>query len=222
VPSPDTIALFPAGSEEILAVYNKPVPACNFAQTACQAAIRVAQEIDSVAAIDAITVHLPDAAIDYPGCDFSGPYRHVLQAKMSIQYGVAAALVRKSVAEENYRRLDDPAVLRLAALMRLKPDPDFTAAFPAAQGAEVEVSLSSGARISRRISDVVAATESEIRARFRAAASELIGMERADAVEEMIDGLERFDHAGRIAGLCTPAGRKSRSRAVASRARSAP
>lgn len=222
VPSPDTIALFPAGSEEILAVYNKPVPACNFAQTACQAAIRVAQEIESVAAIDAITVHLPNAAIDYPGCDFSGPYRHVLQAKMSIQYGVAAALVRKSVAEENYRRLDDPAVLRLAALMRLKPDPDFTAAFPAAQGAEVEVSLSTGARISRRISDVVAATESEIRARFRAAASGLIGMERADAVEEMIDGLERFDHAGRIAGLCTPAGRKSRSRAVASRARAAP
>ena len=148
--SPDTIALFPAGREEILAVYNKPVPACNFAQTACQAAVRVAQEIDSVGAIDAITVHLPDAAIDYPGCDFPGPYRHALQAKMSIQYGVAAALVRKSVAEENYRRLDDPAVLRLAALMRLKRDSDFTAAFPAAQGAEVEVSLSTGARISRQ------------------------------------------------------------------------
>lgn len=219
VRSPDAIALFPEGNEEILAVYNKPVPACNFAQTACQAAIRVAQEIDSVAAIDAITVHLPDAAIDYPGCDFSGPYRHALQAKMSIQYGVAAALVRKSVAEENYRRLDDPSVLRLAALMHLKRDADFTTAFPAAQGAEVEVGLSTGARISRRISDVVAATESEIRARFRAAASEVIGMERADAVEEMVDGLERFAHAGRLAELCTPAGRKGKSRAVASRAR---
>ena len=47
-------------------------------------------------------------------------------------------------------------------------------------------------------------------------------MERADAVEEMIDGLERFDHAGRIVELCTPAGRKGRSRAVASRARTGP
>jgi 2-methylcitrate dehydratase PrpD len=220
VRSPEAIALFPDdSSEEILAVYNKPVPACNFAQTACQAAIRVAQEIDSVSAIDAITVHLPDAAIDYPGCDFPGPYRHALQAKMSIQYGVAAALVRKSVAEQSYRRLDDPAVLRLAVLMRLKRDSEFTAAFPGAQGAEVEVNLSTGARISRRISDVVAATESEIRARFRNAASEVIGMERTDAVEEMIDSLERFNHAGRIAELCTPAGRKGKSRAVASRAK---
>ena len=49
---------------------------------------------------------------------------------------------------------------------------------------------------------MVAATEGEIRARFRAAASEVIGMERADAAEEMIDGLERLDHAGRIAALC--------------------
>jgi hypothetical protein len=106
--------------------------------------------------------------------------------------------------------------------MRLKRDSDFTAAFPAAQGAEVEVSLSTGARISRRVSDVVAATESEIRARFRAAAGELIGMERADAVEEMIDSLERFDRAGRIVELCAPAGRKGRSRTVASRARTGP
>ena len=222
VSAPEAITLFPDGGEEIMAVYNKPVPACNFAQTACQAAIRVAQEIDNVGAIDAIIVHLPDAAIDYPGCDFAGPFRHALQAKMSIQYGVAAALVHRSVAEENYRRLDDPAVQRLAVLMRLKRDAEFTAAFPGAQGAEVEVSLSSGARISRRIADVVAATEGEIRARFRAAASEVIGMERADAVEEMIDALERLDHAGRIAALCASAGPGGKSRATASRAGAGP
>jgi 2-methylcitrate dehydratase PrpD len=219
VNSPEAIALFPDGSEEILSVYNKPVPACNFAQTACQAAIRVAEEIDSPATIETVTVHLPDAAIDYPGCDFSGPYQRALQAKMSIQFGVAAALVRQTVAEENYRRLGDPAVLRLAAMMRLKRDPDFTAAFPATQGAEVEVGLLTGGRISRRISDVVAATEGEIRARFRTAASGVIGAQRADALEEMIDGLERFEHAGRIAEFCKPSSQKGRSRAPASRAR---
>jgi 2-methylcitrate dehydratase PrpD len=218
VKSPDAIALFPDGSEEILSVYNKPVPACNFAQTACQAALRVAEEIDSVATIDTVTVHLPSAAIEYPGCDFSGPYRRALQAKMSIQFGVAAALVRKSVAEEGYRRLDDPRVLRLASLTRLKRDKDFTAAFPATQGAEVEVVLSTGARISRRISDVVAATEGEIRARFRAAASTVIGAQRADVLEETIDGLERLDHAGRVAELCRPSGRKGQI----ARARPAP
>jgi 2-methylcitrate dehydratase PrpD len=219
---PEAIALFPGGSEEILSVYNKPVPACNFAQTACQAAIRVAQEIDSVTTIDSINVYLPDAAIDYPGCDFSGPYRRALQAKMSIQFGVAAALVRQSVTEESYSRLDDPAVLRLAAITRLRRDADFTAAFPAAQGAEVEIGLSTGRRISRRISDVVPATEGEVRARFRAAASEVIGAQRANILEGMIDGLERLDHAGRIGEFCTPSGRKGRARMPSSRSKQAP
>ncbi|MCW3474755.1 MmgE/PrpD family protein [Limobrevibacterium gyesilva] len=213
--APAAIQLFPDGQEEILAVYNKPVPACNFAQTACQAAIRVAEEVDSIDAIESVAVHLPEAAIRYPGCDFNGPFERALQAKMSIQYGVAAALVRKAVAEENYRRLDDPAVLRLARLTRLKRDADFTTAFPDRQGAEVEVSLSTGARISRRITDVIAATEGEIRVRFRAAAGAVLGPSRADAIEQMVDRLERAEDAGRVAALCAPHLRGARPRSAA-------
>ncbi|UZE49270.1 MmgE/PrpD family protein [Rhodopseudomonas sp. P2A-2r] len=215
--APPVITLFPGGEEEILAVYNKPVPACNFAQTACQAALRVAEEIDNIAAVEQITVHLPDAAIRYPGCDFTGPFERALQAKMSIQYGVAGALVRKVVDEDNYRRLDDPDILRLASMIRLKSDREFTAAFPAAQGAEVEVSLAVGARISRRISDVIAATEGEVRARLRDSAGAVLGVNRADAIEEAIDRIERSSNAGRIAGLCALTVRGGRSRSSAAR-----
>jgi 2-methylcitrate dehydratase PrpD len=209
--APQAITLFPDGQEEILAVYNKPVPACNFAQTACQAAIRVAAEIDSIDAIESVVVHLPEAAIRYPGCDFAGPFDRALQAKMSIQYGVAAALVRKTVDEDGYRQLDNPSVLRLARLIRLVRDEAFSAAFPLAQGAEVEVGLKVGASISRRISDVIAATEGEIRHRFRSAASAVLGHERAGSIEQAVDRLERSDNAGRIAALCAlPRGGKSR------------
>ncbi|HEY8335482.1 MAG TPA: MmgE/PrpD family protein, partial [Tardiphaga sp.] len=210
-PAPSALTLFPDGEEEILAVYNKPVPACNFAQTACQAALRVAEEIDNIAAVEQITVHLPEAAIRYPGCDFTGPFERALQAKMSIQYGVAGALVRKVVDEDNYRRLDHPDILRLAGMIRLKSDREFTAAFPAAQGAEVEVGLKVGARISRRISDVIAATEGEVRARFRVSSADALGAHRADAIEEAVDRIERSDNAGRIAGLCALTVRGGRS-----------
>ncbi len=216
-PAPPAITLFPGGEEEILAVYNKPVPACNFAQTACQAALRVAEEIDNIAAVEQITVHLPDAAIRYPGCDFTGPFERALQAKMSIQYSVAGALVRKVVDEDNYRRLDHPDILRLASMIRLKIDREFTAAFPAAQGAEVEVSLAVGARISRRISDVIAATEGEVRTRFRDSAGAVLGVDRADAIEEAVDRIERSSNAGRIAGLCALTVRGGRSRSPAAR-----
>ena len=210
--APRAIELFAEGQEEILAVYNKPVPACNFAQTACQAAVRVAEEVDSPDAIESVVVHLPEAAIRYPGCDFSGPFERSLQAKMSIQYGVAAALVRRTVDEDGYRRLDDPAVLRLARMIRLSSDKEFTRAFPAAQGAEVEVGLAVGARISRRIPDVIAATEGEIRHRFRSAAGAVLGQERADAIEQAVDRLERSDNAGRIAGLCAVQARRKETR----------
>lgn len=198
------VALFSDGNAEISAVYNKPVPACNFAQTACQAAKRVASEIENPAEIETLVIDLPDAAIRYPGCNFAGPFVRALQAKMSIQYGVAAALVRGTVEEANYTRLDEPAVLRLAHLAKLRRDEDFDAAFPARQGAEVAVTLRNGTRINHRLDDVVPATESEIRARFRATAGERLGLRRADEVEALIDGLEKFDDAGRIARLCTP------------------
>lgn len=210
------VELFPGGEAEILAVYNKPVPACNFAQTACQAALRVSREIDRPEDVVSLIVSLPDAAIRYPGCDFSGPYASALQAKMSIQYGVAAALVRGVVEEANYARLDEPSVVRLASLAKLSHDDAFTAAFPGLQGAEVEVLLRDGTRVSRRMDDVTAATEAEIRARFRAAAGEVLGLRRADEIEALIDGCESLADAGRIARACMTnetAGR-SRSRAA--------
>lgn len=211
------VALFSDGTAEIAAVYNKPVPACNFAQTACQAAIRVASEIENPAEIETLTIDLPLAAIRYPGCDFAGPFARALQAKMSIQYGVAAALVRGAVEEANYARLDEPVVLRLARLAKLRRDERFDAAFPARQGAEVSVTLRDGTRINHRLDDVVPATESEIRARFRAAAGERLGLRRADEIEALIDGLEKLDDVGRIARLCTPgeAGAIARGRRAA-------
>lgn len=213
------VVLFVDGGAEIAAVYNKPVPACNFAQTACQAAIRVARDLDGTAEIETLTIDLPQAAIRYPGCDASGPFTRALQAKMSIQYGVAAALVRGAVEEANYAHLDDPAVLRLARLARLRRDEGFDAAFPARQGAEVAVTLRNGTRINHRLDDVVPATESEIRARFRAAAGDRLGLRRADEIEALIDGLETLADAGRIARLCMPgeAAGATRNRRAAAR-----
>src|SRR5690606_29916602 len=37
------VVLFPEGDAEILSVYHKAAPACNFAQTACQTALRLSE-----------------------------------------------------------------------------------------------------------------------------------------------------------------------------------
>jgi 2-methylcitrate dehydratase PrpD len=200
--APETIVLFPDGESEIMAVYNKPVPACNFAQTAAQAALRVSHELADADEIDRIVIRAPDAAIRYPGCDSTGPYRNALQAKMSIPFSVAATLARGEVEEENYAGLDDPDILRLVSVTDLTADAGFTAAFPGKQGADVSVHLRGGKMIRHSLPDVVAATPSDIRARFRAAAGRTIGEERTDRLAQLIDGCERLGDASVIAAQC--------------------
>jgi 2-methylcitrate dehydratase PrpD len=63
----------------------------------------------------------------------------VLQAKMSIQYNVAAALIEAGVTERNFALLDDARLHRLIALMSLEVDEHMTRAYPAQQGGEVEI-----------------------------------------------------------------------------------
>lgn len=180
---------------EILSVYYKPAPACNYAQTACQAALSLAGEVET-GDIAAITVRASAAAVGYPGCDFAGPFERILQAKMSIQYCVAATLRRRAIEEANYHLLTDPEVVRLAGITTLETDAAFTEAYPRAQGSEVIVRLRSGEIRRQRLSDLTPATPDEIRTRFRAACGAAAG-----AIEETIDRLEEQDDVGALCGL---------------------
>jgi 2-methylcitrate dehydratase PrpD len=115
----EQVRLF-GGEPEILSVYHKPAPACNYAQTACQVArALVAEDGVAAGAIEAIAVRASAAALGYPGCNATGPFERVLQAKMSIQYCVAATLVTGKIEESNYRLLKNAEVLRLIGITTL-------------------------------------------------------------------------------------------------------
>jgi hypothetical protein len=93
-PAPTEIRLFRGAEPEIMAVYNKPAPACNFAQTAAQTALRVARELGTSEDIATVSIRVPEAAARYPGCDSKGPFHNALQAKMSIPFSVACLYSR--------------------------------------------------------------------------------------------------------------------------------
>ena len=197
-----TITLFPDDLPEILAVYNKPVPACNYAQTPCQAMLALARE-EHVRPedIEAIRVRGTRAMKLYPGCDYTGPFGRILQAKMSIQFGVAAALVHGGVSEENYRRLDDPTIMRIAQRVTVEEGSEFNAAYPGKQGASVEVTLTDGSTRLRSLADVVPATPEAVRARFEQAATKMLGTERARALQDTVATLETLPDVGVIATM---------------------
>ena len=184
---------------EILSVYHKPVPACNFAQTASQAALGIGRL--STERIASITVRVPRAGMLYPGCDYTGPFAHVLQAKMSIQYNVAAALIEGGVSEENFKLLEDTRLHRLIGLIYLQADDAMTRVYPGKQGGEVEVLDTAGTVHRLRLEDVVNATPAEVRARFRAAAESVMGKSRAQEIEDCIETLEQSEDVGRLGAL---------------------
>ena len=202
-PAPGEIKLFAGAEPEIMAVYNKPAPACNFAQTAAQTALRAARELGSSEDIATISIRVPEAAARYPGCDSKGPFHNALQAKMSIPFSVAAVLARGALEEENYADIGDISILGLVERIDLQTAPDFTAAFPASQGAEVMVGLRNGTTIRQRLDNVIAATPDEIRARFRQAASAVIG-DRARDLEELVDNCASLPDSRVIAARCRP------------------
>jgi len=196
------VRLFDGPEPEIMAVYFKAAPVCNFAQTPCQAAMAlVAEERPDPTRIRSVVVRVSEAARAYPGCDYAGPFERVLQAKMSIQFAVASALLRGMVDEASYRRLDDGALVRLAGLVEVVADRDMTAAFPAAQGAEIVVTLDDGRALTRRLGDVVPADADLIRQRFAAAATEFAGEAGALALEAAVDGLDTIADIGRLMRL---------------------
>ena len=191
-----TVTPFAGDNLEIFSVYHKPAPACNYAQTACQAALAIALEnaADSHDITD-VQVKCTAAAIHYPGCNATGPFERVLQAKMSIRFCVAATLARRSIEENNYRALNDPEIARLIGVTKLEEDPVFSQAYPGAQGSEVIVTLRNGKVLRKKMSDLVPATPDQIRARFRTAAGSA-----AKPLEEMVQKLDRLEDAGCIAG----------------------
>ncbi|MFM2126211.1 MAG: hypothetical protein RL328_2662 [Acidobacteriota bacterium] len=186
-----------ASGYEILSVFHKPAPACNYAQTATQAAAELGRGV-STSEIQSIRVRSTAAAIAYPGCNHAGPFSKTLQAKMSIHFCVAAALKRGVIEEANYRNLNDPEITRLASVTTLELDDELNSAYPKQQGSEVILTLRNGQTLSRRLPDVIPATPAEIRARFRKAAAPYVDV---DVLEATIDTLETVPHAARVAEL---------------------
>ncbi len=201
-PRPPNVPELFADRPEILAVFFKPVPACNFAQTPAQAALALAQQHRlSADEIDAVTVRVTRAAALYPGCDASGPFEHILQAKMSIQYNVAAALAHGDFAERNYVPQQNAAVQALAQRVTVVVDDNFTKAFPAKQGAAVAVRMRSGQELEHSADHVEPTDPDGVHERFFSAASDRLGAERARDLDALIGNLEQCGNAADLARL---------------------
>jgi len=141
-------------------------------------------------------------AIAYPGCDHTGPYRTLLQAKMSIQFVVAAALVHGRVNDAVLRDFSsDSEAARLARRVRLEDDAGFAGGFPQRQGAEVVVTTKSGRRAASRLAELEPLDAAGVRSRTHATLARLFDEARAQSIAREIDAIVDCQDASRIARL---------------------
>lgn len=63
---------------------------------------------------------------------------------MSNQFNFAAALVKGKITNGNYCVFENPDIRRLAGLLSLKEEPEYTLQFPEKQPVRVELELSNG------------------------------------------------------------------------------
>jgi 2-methylcitrate dehydratase PrpD len=188
IPTPPPLPF--SHGEEILQVFFKQVPACNYAQTAAQAALQVkAQNKLTADAIEQVTVKVPYAAANYPGCDYPGPFNSILQARMSIHFNVASALLNGNFEDSNYHDFNNTDITQLIGLIDVSIDQALTDRYPEQQGAAVIVTTKQGKTLAVNLDDVITASDEEVSARFLIAAGKNSNNEDAATLYDSILGL---------------------------------
>jgi len=175
--------------------YFKAYPVCRWAQPAIEAALLIKREhgfaADDVMAI-AIESFREAVAL---GSKCALP-RTTDEAQYSLPFPVAAALVfdRVGVDEIDARGLANPGVARLVAATTVTEDADFARRFPAERWARVRISLRDGrtlvsAPAVARGNPENPLSDDELRAKYRALATPILGAERTTCIEHSVDNL---------------------------------
>jgi 2-methylcitrate dehydratase PrpD len=175
--------------------YFKAYPVCRWAQPAIEAALAL-QRTHAFTATDvtALVIESFREAIDL-GSQCPHPAT-TDEAQYSVRYAVAAALVFGCLGatELGVTRIADPRVARLIAATSLSEDLDFSHRFPAERWARVRVTLADGRAVvsepaSARGSPENPLSDAELRGKYRALATPVLGRERTTAIETAVDAI---------------------------------
>ncbi|PRY39785.1 2-methylcitrate dehydratase PrpD [Umezawaea tangerina] len=173
----------------VLDVHQKRWAGCRHTHGAAQAAIELAVEHDldpdHVTAVDVETYDIALLLVDRP----VGAEPSTVACTLSLPYTVGAALTDRDLGGAQYAtaRREDPRVLRVADLVRLRPAADLEARYPEFTATRVTVTTDDGRSLTRLV-DVPAGdsraplTADLLTAKFGGYAGAAFGADTADRV----------------------------------------
>jgi 2-methylcitrate dehydratase PrpD len=196
------------GPNCLMDVTHKPVPGCNFVQTAAAAALQLHAQLGAqgTRAIRRIVISTFSAARNYPGCNSVGPFSRLEQSKMSFQYAICAALRHGRLDNTIYSYYDDAELQRLIGLTELRIDPRFEQRILPAQPARVEVEMAHGERLASELADVPWFDAEAVHGRFLATAQPALGDEDTRRLVKLVDTLWNQDDTSEFFSLMQKTG----------------
>lgn len=135
--------------------------------------------------------------------------RSSLEAKFSVQYAVARALVDGAVRLKDFEgdAHKQPEVRRIMAMTEARPHPDMADDAPEQWGAEVIVTMQDGRRLSRRVDDMVGRsprnpmTAIELWDKFEDCARRALPQDRIAPLFERLETLDSMNEVGQLTRL---------------------
>lgn len=141
---------------EILKMDMKPYPCCRSTHCGVDCALELRKELGDLSEISQIDIGT--YLVGYKQCAVSKGCLHpesVLDAKFSMPYAVAAALVRGKVSMEEFEPevVRDPAIQALLKKVQVREEERFTVLYPGHWGCEMRITLKDGRVYRHEVSD---------------------------------------------------------------------
>lgn len=189
------------GKYEIMDVLFKPAPACALVQTTAQIALDIARAGIKPSDIQEGVIKTFSLGKTYPGCDHPGPFKGIIQARMSNQYNFAAVFIRQSLSDDVYQDYRNDQITELARRMRVEVDDNIDRLFPKFQPVEIELYLKNGQRYQFYKDQPVYLERNDIIENWLDDCSKHLGKEVVRNIVDIVENLEAVENMKELTNL---------------------
>ena len=190
----------------------KPVAGCNFIQTPLAVASMLSKGMAGAGRsqehIKKITIFTTTAGREYPGCNYAGPFEKVQQTKMSLQYGVSAALLFKGCIDEStFCHYQDTSLHALIQKCIIATDISYDDALHlhGKQSCRIVVQFEDGTRLQDSLEDVPWLQAKAVEDRFKQEAGRVFDSHTVDETARVCWQLITEDKPERLFALLATA-----------------
>lgn len=214
IPSAETLGVGDLGSRWMTAdIALKPYPCCHFTHAFVDAALGVLADLgrEAITAEEVERIVCPTSAaiipmVTTPVAVKTAPAT-IYDALFSVQFVVGNALTGRPVSLPTFydKPLDDPIVLAMAKLVTCPPESDTN--FPAEFPGEVELHLTDGTVVRRRVTSSLGTpgnpmSDDETQAKFSLLARRVVPDGQASRIADLVSGLDQVADVAELIDAC--------------------